>query len=210
MIQSQMKKFETSRELQLDTLESTDPRLSFKSYLQNVERVVYMTFPDESRRNLIEDGKWRVSLLPQQFFWITFTAHTTLSAWVNQEDALCIQVGDLQLDGAPPELDLNNKLLLTLNGKMFSSSSGPSSASAPNRATSKCTIRGSVGMTLEADVPQVFLATPGLDQVSITIMEAVIKRMEQSLKQGLVQDYRAWVAKTQQDLATKEKANMVA
>lgn len=181
-----MKTFKTSRTLALPVRnENTEHPVN--AYLQEVERVVYVTFPDEKRRSLIEEGKWRVELLPYQFFWIQFQAVNTIQAWAEPE-CMRIKITDLRLEGTPPELDLNRKLLFNLDGelKVIRPKSGASGL--------PCRLAGKVQMQLSADVPDAFMFAPGLDQVSQSLMDTVLENLEGALVKNLLKDYQVWAA----------------
>ena len=74
-------------------------------------------FPDEDRREFLAPGQWEVRLLPIQFFFIRFQAVNTIRAWA-REDGMNLAVSDLLLDGAPPELEINEKLQFDLKGQL--------------------------------------------------------------------------------------------
>mmetsp|Transcript_10293 Transcript_10293/g.19476 ORF Transcript_10293/g.19476 Transcript_10293/m.19476 type:complete len:246 (-) Transcript_10293:282-1019(-) len=167
------------------------PHLKFEEYFQNAERVVNVTFPDKARREFLEPGKWRVRLLPIQFLFVNFQAVNTIQAWA-VHDGMNLAVSDLLLEGAPPELELNEKLAFDLKGQMR-----VKRVNDLNGDAESIFLDGVVAMTLAVDIPAVFATAPGIDQLSQTIMDTILKNLEYSLVKGLSTDYRLWVAETE-------------
>jgi len=83
------------------TVQEIDGR-DLKEYLTEVERVVNMTFPDQSRRKRIDDNTWKVQMLQQDLVGVRFQPKTTLKVFYDEETGLNIDVTDLEL-GLPPE-----------------------------------------------------------------------------------------------------------
>ncbi|QDZ22396.1 hypothetical protein A3770_07p49140 [Chloropicon primus] len=158
------------------------------AYLQQVDRIVYATFPDESRRRLLEEGKWEVTLLEQDFFGVKFAPRAVLRVW-NEGGQLGIQVSDIDLSDLPDEIRVPAEL--KVDGRLRSSKRTP--ASKVNK------LRGMVKMSLGVEVPFPYSTFPLLRETVEAILGGVISRLEESLKRSLPQDFAKWAR-------SKEKA----
>ena len=63
----------------LTIADEDEPPADFSAYISDGERIVNVTFPDESRRTKLDDTTWQVQLLPFQFMQYRATVVTTLT-----------------------------------------------------------------------------------------------------------------------------------
>eukprot|EP00465_Bigelowiella_longifila_P007570 CAMPEP_0185262928 /NCGR_PEP_ID=MMETSP1359-20130426/10941_1 /TAXON_ID=552665 /ORGANISM="Bigelowiella longifila, Strain CCMP242" /LENGTH=200 /DNA_ID=CAMNT_0027849999 /DNA_START=332 /DNA_END=934 /DNA_ORIENTATION=+ len=160
---------------------------SVEDYLEQVERIVHMTFPDENRRTKIDPNTWQVRLLTQEFVGVQFRPMTQLKVFYD-EKGLHITVSELDLD-MPPQFQVDSPLL-KVEGILKTATRLP---------RNKVILRGSVKMTLTTDLPAPFMAIPGVQNVAEAVMKRIITQLKQSLEAGLAKDYEQW---TQRQVAT--------
>jgi hypothetical protein len=72
------KAWKSSRSMTL-TIKDEDESHSFATYISDGERIVNVTFPDANRREKLGAGRWKVQLLPFEFFQWKATVFCTLS-----------------------------------------------------------------------------------------------------------------------------------
>lgn len=94
---------------------------------------------------------------------MNFQAVNTIQAWA-VHDGMNLAVSDLLLEGAPPELELNEKLAFDLKGQMR-----VKRVNDLNGDAESIFLDGVVAMTLAVDIPAVFATAPGIDQVRLAI-----------------------------------------
>eukprot|EP00466_Bigelowiella_natans_P003970 jgi/Bigna1/71146/fgenesh1_pg.14_\ len=80
-----------------------------EDYLEQVERIVHMTFPDKNRRTKIDPNTWQVRLLTQDFVGVQFRPVTQLKVFCDQK-GLHITVSELDLD-MPPQFQVDSVIL---------------------------------------------------------------------------------------------------
>eukprot|EP00242_Pyramimonas_sp_CCMP2087_P016440 CAMPEP_0198200440 /NCGR_PEP_ID=MMETSP1445-20131203/3450_1 /TAXON_ID=36898 /ORGANISM="Pyramimonas sp., Strain CCMP2087" /LENGTH=206 /DNA_ID=CAMNT_0043870511 /DNA_START=463 /DNA_END=1083 /DNA_ORIENTATION=- len=178
------KKYNAARAMRI-RVSQEDPMYPYETYFQNAERVVNVTFPDKDRRKVVAPGIWKTQLLPIQLLFFTFVAENTLKAW-STPSGMNLTVLDLVLSGVPDSLDLNNKLRFDLKGQLRVKRDVPGQA--------KLVLDGIVAMELEADVPPIIAANPGIDQLCQTILDRILEKLERSLVEGVVADYDSWLS----------------
>eukprot|EP00238_Polyblepharides_amylifera_P001514 CAMPEP_0196571946 /NCGR_PEP_ID=MMETSP1081-20130531/2078_1 /TAXON_ID=36882 /ORGANISM="Pyramimonas amylifera, Strain CCMP720" /LENGTH=187 /DNA_ID=CAMNT_0041889093 /DNA_START=255 /DNA_END=818 /DNA_ORIENTATION=- len=175
-----------------------DPERTFDQYFQDTNRIVYITFPDESRRSEKGDGSWEVRLNPIRLLFVEFRAVNTIQCW-SVPSGLNLKIDDLVLEGAPPEMDLNNKIKFETRGQLRVVRSHPHS---------KCMLEGKVALQLDADVPSVMADVPVMDSMAQGILDTILKNLEVSLVNGLKSDYRIWIEEGKSSKSKKpEKLN---
>ena len=152
-----------------------------EDYLNETERIVQATFPDESRRRQVEDGVWEITLLQQDFFGVKFSPSTKLRVQ-NREGELTIQVTDLDLSDLPQEIRVPAEI--KVEGRM---------TPRKKKATSKIVhLSGKCQISLDVDVPFPYSTFPMLRETVEALLGSVIGRLEESLKRSLPQDYAKW------------------
>eukprot|EP00468_Gymnochlora_sp_CCMP2014_P000882 CAMPEP_0167740970 /NCGR_PEP_ID=MMETSP0110_2-20121227/593_1 /TAXON_ID=629695 /ORGANISM="Gymnochlora sp., Strain CCMP2014" /LENGTH=182 /DNA_ID=CAMNT_0007624963 /DNA_START=226 /DNA_END=774 /DNA_ORIENTATION=+ len=164
------------------TVQEIDGR-DLKEYLTEVERVVNMTFPDQSRRKRIDDNTWKVQMLQQDLVGVRFQPKTTLKVFYDEETGLNIDVTDLEL-GLPPEFIVfppNIEVKGTLRP-------------AAKLPRNKIILRGQVSMALTAALPPQLMLIPGVQGVCEAILGRILKQLRSSLEDNIATDYAAWVA----------------
>ena len=79
--------------------------------MQDGERIVDVTFPDEQRREKLDATTWRVQLLPFEFFGNKVVVYCTMGL-DPQEDGLHISAKQLEITGLPKEFNIDGKVNL--------------------------------------------------------------------------------------------------
>ena len=101
----------------LTIADEDEPPADFSAYISDGERIVNVTFPDESRRTKLDDTTWQVQLLPFQFMQYRATVVTTLTLEpVGGE--LRLSSTDLRIQGLPDEFGVNGKVWLAMDGAL--------------------------------------------------------------------------------------------
>ena len=161
------------------------------AYLEQVERIVQVTFPDESRRKRLEDGVWEVTLLQQDFFGVKFSPSARLRVW-NDAGVLGIRVSDIDLSDLPDEIRV--PATLKVEGRLGHSKKAASSKIAK--------LGGEVEISLDVDVPFPYSSFPLLRETVEAILGGVIGRLEGSLKSSLPRDYAEWTRAKPKEFVT--------
>ena len=90
------KAWKSSRSMTL-TIKDEDDAHSFATYISDGERIVNVTFPDEDRREKLDDTTWKVQLLPFEFFQWRATVFCTLKL-ESMKDGLHLSAEDLNIE----------------------------------------------------------------------------------------------------------------
>jgi len=158
-------------------LRDEHPEHTFASYISNGERIINVTFPDVTRRQKLDDCTWRVRLLPFEFLGAKVTVYSTLTLTPRAE-GLVLGCKKLEFVGMPRELDLDNKVKLTMEGAL--------------RPVRDGSVRGDIALTLDADVNEFVALNPALDVVVNGINDTVLMNLQGSIERSLLQDYARW------------------
>lgn len=155
------------------------------SYLNETERVVTLSFPDEERRRRLDKQNWRVRLLPIELLWLRAGVECTLRAWTEAgSGVLQVSGREVQLSGLPDDvLELAGSLQLRVDGTL--------------RAAGPSLLVGSVRLRIAVIVPTVLAIVPGVDAVVDAILSAVLQRIEDSIRSRLPADYALWASEQQ-------------
>lgn len=172
--------YKSSRDTKFQIIE-TPKRHGVREYLQNVERIVDVTFPERDRRRAIGEGKWEITMLEQNFFGVVFAPSCDLRVWNTEEGKLKIEVRNIDLSDLPKEIQVPADIIVS--GWM----------DANKREGSRIAhLVGEVQISLDVDVPFPYSSFPGLKETIETILSGVIGRLEGSLKRNLPMDYYSW------------------
>jgi hypothetical protein len=176
--------YSSSRSLRLE-LPGALAELPPSRYLARTERVVFVAFPDESRRRRIDLQHWRVQLLPVQLLWLTAGVECTLRTW-SDKGVLKLSGREVALTGLSEELrELAGSIALRVDGSL------------QERAAvygAPASLLGSVRLRIAISLPDALALVPGVDSVVQGILDTVLYRVERSLSERLPADYAAWVA----------------
>jgi hypothetical protein len=89
-----------------------------------------------------------------------------------------------------------NSIALRVDGALRSARPLPqpqAAAAAPGGAAAPAALQGRVALRISADIPPIIALTPGLDAVVVSILDAILGRLEAALRRGLLEDYDLWV-----------------
>jgi hypothetical protein len=95
-----------------------------------------------------------------------------------------------------PTAGLANSIALRVDGALRSArppSLPQAAAAAPGAIAAPAALQGRVALRISADIPPIFALTPGLDAVVVSILDAILGRLEAALRRGLLEDYDLWV-----------------
>ena len=152
-------------------------------YLQEVDRVVQITFPAGEERARLGEGEWAVTMKPQEFFTVRFQARCTIRTFYTAERGLCIEVKHLELLGMPEAFaDADPRILVQGNLK-------PLLVPGPFRR-----LKGQVTLDLDVKVPEPFNSFPGVTEVIEALLHAVLDNLQRSLEAGIAKDFEVWKA----------------
>jgi len=160
---------------------------SFSAYVSNGARIISVTFPDEKRRERIDDITWRVQLLPFDFIGNRVTVKATITLAPDEEKrAITIGAEKLEFDGMPKEFNLDETVSLKMEGQLGEEENAKDDAGAKRMA------KGDVIMTLDASVNDFVALVPGLDDVVNAINDAVFANLQGAIEKNLIADYERW------------------
>ena len=147
----------------LTIADEDEPPADFSAYISDGERIVNVTFPDESRRTKLDDTTWQVQLLPFQFMQYRATVVTTLTLEpVGGE--LRLSSTDLRIQGLPDEFGVNGKVWLAMDGAL---------KPARTRTSGGRKVLGKLTVNLTADVNEMVALVPGLDDAVNLINDTI-------------------------------------
>jgi len=152
---------------------------TFESYISDGERIMGVTFPDGRRREKLNGTTWRVRLLPFDFLGRSVVAKATLTL-EKREEGLTIGAKELRFVGLPKEMDIEDKVTLTMEGALRP----------PERGDGR--VRGDVTLTLDAAVNDFLAMNPALDFVVNGINDRVLENLQGSIEDNLLADYARW------------------
>ena len=175
------KRWRSSKSMTL-TIKDEDDAHDFASYISDGERIICVTFPDEDRREKLDDTAWRVRLRPFEFCNFKATVFCTLRL-TPKKDGLHLTAEDLTIEGLPDEFGVNGKVWLVMDGAL-------KPARTANSAGRK--VLGKITVNLTADVNDVVAIVPGLDDAVNLINDTVISNLQGSLNATIAGDYARW------------------
>jgi hypothetical protein len=161
---------------------------SFSAYVSNGARIISVTFPDEKRRERIDDITWKVQLLPFDFIGNRVTVKATITLAPDEEKrAITIGAEKLEFEGMPKEFKLDETVSLKMEGQL-----GEEENAKDDDAGAKRMAKGDVIMTLDASVNDFVALVPGLDDVVNAINDAVLANLQGAIEKNLIADYERW------------------
>jgi|UniRef100_A0A7S0CTQ7 hypothetical protein len=175
------KAWRSSRSMTL-TIKDEDETHDFSTYISDGERIIGVTFPDESRREKLDDTTWRVQLLPFEFMQWRATVFTTLKLEARAGE-LRLSSEDLTIEGLPDELGVNGKVWLSMDGALKPARTG-------GKAGRK--VLGKLTVNLSADVNEMIAILPGFDDAVNLINDTVIANLQGSINATVADDYAKW------------------
>jgi hypothetical protein len=157
-----------------------------RAFLADTNRVVFLAFPDASRRQRVGPDAWQVHLLPFQVLWWTVGAQCTLRTWSEPHSgALRLTGRELRISGLPQELgSIAQSVTLRVDG-ILAATPGVS-------ASGLSTIDGQVDLCIAACVPPAIALVPGVDAAVQLVLDRILQRIQGSLKTSLPGAYTAW------------------
>lgn len=175
------KAWKSSRSMTL-TIRDEDEAHSFATYISDGERIVNVTFPDEKRREKLDDTTWKVQLLPFQFLQWRATVVCTLKL-ENCADGLHLTTEDLDIQGLPDEFGVNGRVWLTMDGALK-----------PARTSTKAgrKVLGKLTVNLSAEINDMVAMVPGLDDAVNLINDTVIANLQGAINASIASDYTKW------------------
>jgi hypothetical protein len=120
-----------------------------------------------------------VRLLPFDFLGRSVVAKATLTL-EKREEGLTIGAKELRFVGLPKEMELEDKVTLTMEGALRP----------PERGDGR--VRGDVTLTLDAAVNDFLAMNPALDFVVNGINDRVLENLQGSIEDNLLADYARW------------------
>jgi hypothetical protein len=167
------------------TIKDEDDTHDFSTYISDGERIIGVTFPDESRRTKIDETTWRVQLLPFEFMQWRATVFTTLKL-EPKDGELRLSSTDLSIEGLPKEFGVNGKVWLSMDGALKPARTG-------SKAGRK--VLGKLTVNLSADVNEMIAVLPGFDEAVNLINDTVIANLQGSINATVADDYARWRVK---------------
>ncbi|CAM6100719.1 unnamed protein product [Calypogeia fissa] len=181
-IRAQMVEFKARREVSIPFREGAVPAVE---YLNELERVVKVTFPDSARITYMGDSVWRTRLKPITFITISATPVCDIKVY-HENNTLKIYSDQLLLDfSGLPEEYVNQSVRFTLQGQLQVDS---------RKAGREADFNGVVSLSLRASLPLPFALLPGdvVTTVGDTILDTILGAMESALVRGIIADYHTW------------------
>ena len=184
------KAWKSSKSMTL-VIKDEDDAHTFADYISDGERIINVTFPDENRREKLNDTTWKVQLLPFEFMQWRATVFCTLKL-ESKKDGLHLSAEDLTITGLPDEFGVNGKVWLSMDGALK-----------PARTTTKAgrKVLGKLTVNLSADVNDMVAMFPGLDDAVNLINDTVIANLQGAINASIAKDYSKWKETVQQKKA---------
>jgi hypothetical protein len=156
--------------------------LPIEHYLRQPHRLV-QAITDPRRVDQLEEGLYRLSLLPLQFLGITIQPTTDLRVWVLTDGTLCLEAVDCQVYG-PAYLDyVNQSFSMGLTGRLTPQPQDPYTA-----------LVGQADLQVQLDLPTplTLMPSPMVQTAGGRLLGGILATIKHRLERQLVEDYQAW------------------
>lgn len=180
-----MKEFHASQTLSLRVPNEAIP---IEHYLRQPQRLV-QAITDPRRIEPREDGVYRLSLRPLQFFGLKVEPTADLRVWGLPDGTLCLEALDCEVHGPDYLSHINESFSLGLKGRLK-----------PFRQEQHTELKGQADLSIQLELPPPikYMPAPMLEATGRTFLSGILMTMKSRIEHHLVQDYRAWAEHTRQ------------
>ncbi len=164
------------------TVEIQVPREAYpiEGYLDQPERLVRTLAPGDRLKKL-ENGHYRLEILPMNILNLTISPVVDLAVWVDQDRKVQVESVGCEIRGVE---SLRDRFDFKLVGELY-----------PIHTPNQILLRGSALLKIELELPLPFKVMPRsiVEGAGNAVLETTLKTVKGRMLKYVVKDYQAWV-----------------
>jgi hypothetical protein len=155
-------------------------RYPIESYLSQPDRLVKTLAPGD-RLAKLENGHYRLEILPMNVLNFTIRPVVDLAVWVDGDQKVQVESVSCEIQGVE---SLRDRFDFKLIGELY-----------PIHTPSQILLRGSALLKIELDLPMPFKVMPRsiVEGAGNAVLETTLKTVKGRMLKYVVKDYQAWV-----------------
>lgn len=167
------------------------PRAAYpiESYLEQPDRLLRTIAPGD-RMNLLENGNYRLVILPMNVLGLNISPVVDLAVWVDKDRKVQVESVGCEIRGVE---SLRDRFDFKLMGELYT-------IHTPNQVL----LRGSALLKIEIELPMPFKIMPRsiVEGAGNAVLEAMLNTVKGRMLKYVVDDYQAWVKERSRALSS--------
>ena len=167
------------------------PRAAYpiESYLEQPDRLLRTIAPGD-RMNLLENGNYRLVILPMNVLGLNISPVVDLAVWVDKDRKVQVESVGCEIRGVE---SLRDRFDFKLMGELYT-------IHTPNQVM----LRGSALLKIEIELPMPFKIMPRsiVEGAGNAVLEAMLNTVKGRMLKYVVDDYQAWVKERSRALSS--------
>ena len=167
------------------------PRAAYpiESYLEQPDRLLRTIAPGD-RMDLLENGNYRLVILPMNVLGLNISPVVDLAVWVDKDRKVQVESVGCEIRGVE---SLRDRFDFKLMGELYT-------IHTPNQVL----LRGSALLKIEIELPMPFKVMPRsiVEGAGNAVLEAMLNTVKGRMLKYVVDDYQAWVKERSRALSS--------
>ena len=167
------------------------PRAAYpiESYLEQPDRLLRTLAPGD-RMDLLENGNYRLVILPMNVLGLNISPVVDLAVWVDEDRKVQVESVGCEIRGVE---SLRDRFDFKLMGELYT-------IHTPNQVL----LRGSALLKIEIELPMPFKVMPRsiVEGAGNAVLEATLNTVKGRMLKYVVDDYQAWVKERSRALSS--------
>ena len=167
------------------------PRAAYpiESYLEQPDRLLRTIAPGD-RMDLLENGNYRLVILPMNVLGLNISPVVDLAVWVDEDRKVQVESVGCEIRGVE---SLRDRFDFKLMGELYT-------IHTPNQVL----LRGSALLKIEIELPMPFKVMPRsiVEGAGNAVLEAMLNTVKGRMLRYVVDDYQAWVKERSRALSS--------
>lgn len=167
------------------------PRAAYpiESYLEQPDRLLRTIAPGD-RMDLLENGNYRLVILPMNVLGLNISPVVDLAVWVDKDRKVQVESVGCEIRGVE---SLRDRFDFKLMGELYT-------IHTPNQVM----LRGSALLKIEIELPMPFKVMPRsiVEGAGNAVLEAMLNTVKGRMLKYVVDDYQAWVKERSRALSS--------
>lgn len=167
------------------------PRTAYpiESYLEQPDRLLRTIAPGD-RMDLLENGNYRLVILPMNVLGLNISPVVDLAVWVDEDRKVQVESVGCEIRGVE---SLRDRFDFKLMGELYT-------IHTPNQVL----LRGSALLKIEIELPMPFKVMPRsiVEGAGNAVLEAMLNTVKGRMLKYVVDDYQAWVKERSRALSS--------
>lgn len=167
------------------------PRAAYpiESYLEQPDRLLRTIAPGD-RMDLLENGNYRLVILPMNVLGLNISPVVDLAVWVDEDRKVQVESVGCEIRGVE---SLRDRFDFKLMGELYT-------IHTPNQVL----LRGSALLKIEIELPMPFKVMPRsiVEGAGNAVLEAMLNTVKGRMLKYVVDDYQAWVKERSRALSS--------